>query len=206
MNAERSRRLRTVAALALYLAVAVPAGRAGQGEELVGFVSRDRVCALAGAADGSFAAFTPSPVAQASLVALIDPVHVRMFLLTSRPDDLRYAAAVSKAFEAAGNAALSVEFIGVAKDLSEPADLISESGVKEVPGVIVYWLGTEVGRYQPTAGVVAEEELAAFIHQARTQVAQDMLFDRDFFRNVFHKDLPIDCTRCHLAGRRPGRP
>jgi hypothetical protein len=170
----------------------------GQEGALVGYLSKDKVVSLATAADGSFASYSPSPAALASLVALVDPVHVRMFLLASRPDDLKLAGAIGRAFEAAGNAALSAEFIGVAKDLAEPAALIAENGVTEAPEVIVYWMGVEVGRMRPKPGAVIEDDLAVLIHQARAQIAQEMLLDNEFFRNTFHSDLPLDCKRCHL--------
>jgi hypothetical protein len=184
-------------ALFVLLGTASPAWRGGQ-EALVGYLSKDKIVALATAADGSFASFSPSPTALASLVALIDPVHIRMFLLASRPEDLGSAAAISRALEATGNAALSAEFIGVTKDLAEPAAIISENGVTETPEVIVYWMGVEVGRMRPKPGVVVEEELAAMIYQARAQIAQEMLLDNEFFRNTFHSDLPLDCKRCHI--------
>ena len=179
---------------------------AGQEEALVGYLSRDKIVSLATAADGSFASYAPSPNALATLVTLVDTVHVRMFLVASRSDDLKLAGAIGRAFEATGNAALSVEFIGVAKDLSEPAATIADNGVTEVPEVIVYWLGVEVGRLHPKAGAVIEEDLAAFIQQSRAQIAQEMLLDDEFFRNTFHSDLPLECVRCHLEGRRAFEP
>lgn len=185
--------------LCVLLGTASLAWRGGQNEALVGYLSKDKIVALATAADSSFASYSPSPGALATLVALVDSVHVRMFLVTSRPDDLKLAAAVGRAFEAAGNAALSAEFIGVSKDLAEPAAIIADNGVTGAPTVIVYWLGVEVGRIQPKAGVVIEEDLAAFIQQSRAQIAEEMILDNEFFRNVFHSDLPIDCRRCHLA-------
>lgn len=188
--------------LGVVLGTAATAWRGGQEGALVGYLSKDKIVSFATAADGSFASFSPSPNALASLVALVDPVHVRMFLVASRPDDLKLAGAICRAFEATGNAALSAEFIGVAKDLSEPAAIIADNGVTEAPEVIIYWQGVEVGRLHPKAGAVVEEDLAALIQQARTQIAQEMLLDRDFFRNTFHSDLPLDCTRCHLEGRR----
>ena len=178
---------------------AAMAWRGGQEEALVGYLSKDKIVALATAADGSFASFAPSSNALGTLVTLVDPVHVRMFLVASRPDDLKFAGALCRAFEATGNAALSAEFIGVAKELSEPAAIIADNGVKEVPEVIVYWLGVEVGRLHPKAGVVIEEDLAAFIQQSRAQIAQEMLLDNEFFRNTYHSDLPLECVRCHLA-------
>jgi len=184
--------------LCVLVGTAAMAWRGGQEEVLVGYLSKDKIVTLATAADSSFASFAPSSNALGTLVTLIDPVHVRMFLVTSRPDDLKFAGALCRVFEATGNAALSAEFIGVAKDLSEPAASIADNGVKEVPEVIVYWLGVEVGRLHPTAGVVIEEDLAAFIQLSRAQIAQEMLLDNEFFRNTYHSDLPLECVRCHL--------
>lgn len=192
--------------LCVLLGTAAMAWRGGQEEALVGYLSKDKIVALATAADGSFASYSPSSNALATLVTLIDPVHVRMFLVTSRADDLKFAGAIGRAFEAAGNAALSAEFIGVAKELSEPAAIIADNGVTEVPEVIVYWLGVEVGRLHPKAGVVIEEDLAAFIQQSRAQIAQEMLLDNEFFRNTYHSDLPLECVRCHFESRRAFEP
>jgi hypothetical protein len=188
-------------ALLILAALTVAGGRGGQGPTPVGFLSKDRIVELATAVDGSIASFTPSPGALASFVALVDPVHVRMFLCASRPADLVLAAKLGRAFEAAGNAALSAEFIGVADDLSEPRSLISDNGVTKVPEIIVYWMGAELVRTHPEPGAVVEEDLASVVFQARTQVAEEMILDRDFFKNVFHSDLLIDCKRCHLVPR-----
>ena len=54
---------------------------------------------------------------------------------------------------------------------------------------------------RPEAGGAVEEELAGLIFQARNQIAEEMILDNDFFRNVFHSDLVLDCKRCH--GLRP---
>ena len=189
-----------------------PRMRVGQEQSPVGFISKDRVVELAGAADPAVSSFTPSAEAMASLVALIDPVLVRMFLCPSRPSDLKLAAAVGRAFEAAANPALSAEFVAVAEDLSEPKALITDNGVTQAPEIIVYWMGAEVGRIHPEPGAVIERDLADFIFQARTQVAQEMLLDNEFFKYTYHKDLlALDCKRCHgpeaaLPGWRGERP
>jgi hypothetical protein len=177
-------------ALVLALAIAVTDGRGGQGQAPIGFLSKDKIVELATAADGSIASFTPSPTAVASLVALVDPVHVRMFLCASRPADLVLAAKLGRAFEAADNAAISAEFIGVAQ---------ADNGVTKSPEIVVYWLGSELARTHPEPGTAIEDDLANLIFQARTQVAEEMILDSEFFKNVFHQDLPIDCKRCHLA-------
>jgi hypothetical protein len=192
-------------ALALILAVAGLAlmagdagGRSGRDQAPVGFISKDRVVEMAAAADPSVASFAPSPEAQASFIALIDPVHIRMFLCASRPADLKLAAAVGLAAAAAANPALTVEFVAVAEDLSEPSGLIAENAVTKAPELIIYWMGADVGRMQPEPGAAIETDLAEFIFQARLQIAQEMILDHDFFKFTFHKDLlPLDCKRCH---------
>jgi len=184
-------------ALILILTIVVPSGRGGQEQAPAGYISKNRVIELAAAADGSISSFTPSPAALASFVALVDPVHVRIFLCPSRPADLKLAAAVGLAAEAAANPALSVEFIAVTEDLSQPAAIVAENGVTRAPEIIVYWMDAEVGRMRPEPGAAVEEELSVFIHQARAQIAEEMLPDNEFFRNVFHSDLPLECKRCH---------
>ena len=190
-------------ALALMLTLATSAGGGGQAAGLIGYISKDRVVELAVAADASAASTAPSPIALTSFVALVDPVHLRVFLCASRPADLRFAAAIGRAVEAAGNPAITAEYVGVAEDLSEPAALIGENGVKAAPEVIIYWLGSEIARLRPEPGPVVEEALASLITIVRTQIAEDMIQDNDFFRNVFHSDLTaLPCTRCHLSGGR----
>jgi len=184
--------------LALGLAVTAAGGRGGQDQALIGFMARDRVIGLAAAADPSVASFEPSATALASFVALVDPVHVRVFIRPSRPADLVLAAKIGKAVEAAANQALSLELVAVADDLSEPKVLLAENAVTAAPEIIVYWLNQEVGRMHPEAGSPVETELADYIFQARVQIAQEMILDHEFFKFTFHKDLlPLDCKRCH---------
>lgn len=191
-----------VLVLALALAVAAPAGRSVQADGLFGYLGRDRVVALAEAAGFAASDRAPSPEALASFVALVDPVHLRFFLCASRPADLALGAALGRSIEAAANPALTVEFVGVAADLSEPAALVAENGVKTAPTVIVYWLGEEIARMDPAPGAVIDKDLASLITVARTQVALEMIGDDFFFRSVFHSDLlDLECTRCHLARR-----
>ena len=201
------RRSRGPVAAAAALALAMAAGAAGrgggQGQAPVGYLSKDRVVEMATAADPSLAPFAPSPAALASFAALVDPVHIRFFLGASRPADLRLAAAVGLTTAAVANPALSVEFIAVADDLSEPAALIAESAVTKAPEVIVYWMDSEIVRIHPQPGAAIDSDLADLIFQARTQIAQDMVLDHDFFKFTFHKDLPIDCKRCHGPAANP---
>jgi hypothetical protein len=189
-------------ALLVVLSASLAAARSGvaggQDRAPFGFIGRDRVIEMAAAADPSVASFEPSPTTLASFVALVDPVHVRMFIRPSQPADLVLAAKTGKSVEAAANPALSLELVAVADDLSEPKALLAENAVTAAPEIIVYWLNEEVGRMHPEAGAPVETELADFIFQARVQIAQEMLLDHEFFKFTFHKDLlPLDCKRCH---------
>lgn len=182
--------------LALFPALFLSPLLVGQGQAPVGYLSKDRIVELA-AADPSVAAFTPSPAALASFVAYVDPVHLRVFLCVERPADLALAAKIGRAVEAAANPVFSAEFVGVAADLSEPAGLIAENAVTAAPEIVVYWMGSEIARMRPEAGGAVDEELAALITQSRTRIAEEMILDNEFFRNVFHSDLLLDCKRCH---------
>jgi hypothetical protein len=192
------KREKTLLSIVSLTGLALTFGRGGQDDGLVGFVSRDRIVEMAKAADASVASFVPSETALASFAALVDPVHLRMFLCASRPADLKLAASVGLAVEAAASPALTAEFVAVAADLSEPAALLAENAVTAVPEIIVYWMGEEVGRMRPEAGTSIDADLASFIYQARTQIAQEMLLDNEFFKYTYHKDLlELDCKRCH---------
>ncbi len=176
------------------------------GQAPTGYIAKDRIVELAKAADTAMASFTPATAAVTSFLALVDPVHVRMFICASRPADLKLAAAVGMAADAAANPVFTVEFVAVAEDLSEPSGLISENAVTKAPEIIVYWMNQEVARVHPEPGAAIDQDLADLIFQARTQIAQDMVLDREFFKFTYHKDLTaLDCKRCHgPSGRAPG--
>lgn len=193
---------RSAGILALAARIAFTAGlvfSAGVGGQApTGYIAKDRMVELAKTADPAMTSFTPATAAVTSLLALVDPVHVRMFLCASRPADLKLAAAVGMAADAAANPVFTVEFVAVAEDLSEPSGLISENAVTKAPEIIVYWMNQEVARLHPEPGAAIDADLAEAIFQARTQIAQDMVLDREFFKFTYHKDLTaLDCKRCH---------
>ena len=196
------KRKKAIVSISVLIGLGLSAGRGGQAAGLTGYISKDRIFELAAAADASVASFSPSPTALATFVALVDPVHLRMFLCTSRTDNLKLAASMGRAVEAAANPALTAEFVGVAADLSEPAALVAENRVTQLPEIVIFWMGAEVARMHPESSSPVEEELASLITLSRTRIAEEMLLDNDFFRNVFHSDLTaLECTRCHFSPR-----
>lgn len=182
---------------AMSIALAAAAGGGGQGAGPTGYLAKDRVVELAAASDGSLASYAPSAASLALFAAYVDPIHLRVFLCAARPADLAFAARLAKCVEAAANPVFSAEFVGVAADLSEPAALIAESAVTAAPEAVVYWMGAEIARLRPEGAGTVDEELAALIQRSRTSIAEEMILDNEFFRNVFHSDLLLDCKRCH---------
>ena len=104
--------LMILAASGLAAAAAV-ALRGGQDQAPVGYLPGDRVVAMAAAADASIASFTPSPEALASFVALVDPVHLRMFFRSAQAGGPRPGRQDRPDGRGAANPALSAEFVGV---------------------------------------------------------------------------------------------
>lgn len=185
-----------LAAFALSCALAA-AGSGGQATGPTGYLAKDRVVELAAASEGSLASYAPSAASLALFAAYLDPIHLRVFLCAARPADLAFAARLAKSVEAAANPVFSAEFVGVTADLAEPAALVAESAVTAVPEAVVYWMGAEIARLRPEGAGSVDEELAALIQRSRTSIAEEMILDTEFFRNVFHSDLLLDCKRCH---------
>lgn len=183
--------------ITLLAMLSVAAGSGGQAAGPTGYLPKDRVVELAAASDGSLASYAPSAASLALFAAYADPIHLRVFLCAARPADLAFAARLAKCVEAAANPVLSAEFVGVAADLTEPAALIAESAVTAAPEAVVYWMGAEIARLRPDGAGTVDEELAALIQRSRTSIAEEMILDNEFFRNVFHSDLLLDCKRCH---------
>lgn len=181
----------------LSMALILLAGSGRQEVAPAGYLAKDRVIELAAASDGALASYAPAAASLALFAAYADPIHLRVFLCAARAADLAFAARLAKCVEAAANPVFSAEFVGVTADLAEPAALIAESAVTAAPEAVVYWMGAEIARLRPEGAGAVDEELAALIQRSRTSIAEEMILDTEFFRNVFHSDLLLDCKRCH---------
>lgn len=192
--------VRTIAIRLLCAALFVSArgGPGIQDDGLVGFLETSRVKSLAAAADKASVSYAPRQESVATLQSLVDPVHIMVFFVPWRAEDLKLAAAVCLSLEAAANTALTAEYVGVSEDLTRPASLLRDNGVKSVPEIVIFLQGLEGGRITGRPGRPVEEELAGAIQYARWRLAEDMITDYDYFKFTFHEDLPLDCTKCHL--------
>jgi len=196
-------------AAGLLCAVLLTTARRVPGEQEdgpVGLLSADQVKALAAAADRTFGSYVPQPESVKTLQLLLDPVHLMVFFAAWRQEDLKLATSFCLVLEAASNAALTVDYVGVSRDMERPAALLRENDIKTVPEIVILLHEFEGGRFSPNPSLPIEKELAESIQYARWQIAEEMLFDYEYFRLNFHSDLPLDCTRCHLSSRSCSRP
>ena len=202
----RTGRMIIAGALCAALLASVQGTPGGRDDALVGFLSADKVMSLAAATDGTFSSYAPRPDPVATLRSLVDPIHVMVFFAAWRQEDLKLAAAVCRVLEAAANTALTVEYVGVSEDLTRPASLLRDNGVKSIPEIVIFLQGLEGGRITGQPRRPVEEEIAETIQYARWRLAEDMITDYDYFKFTFHEDLPLDCTKCHLPVRSGTRP
>ena len=128
--------------------------------------------------------------------------RIRAFVGTWDTKGKGVVAAFIKTLEAAGNPMISVEWIGVSRDLKEPAADLKSYGVRKVPTFIAWVDGEERGRIVEMPQATVEEDLAGLLLDIPDPDA-----DLEYFRITPHSHLPIDCTPCHIpapsAGRRP---
>jgi len=122
--------------------------------------------------------------------------RIRVFLGTWDENGKAPIAAFIKTIEMAFNPAIEVEWIGVSRNLKEPAETLRAYGVDKVPTFIVWVDGKERGRIVESPTDTLEEDLASVLLGIPFSDA-----DMDLFRSRPHSHLPIDCAPCHVPGR-----
>ena len=136
----------------------------------------------------------------------IDGIHdfaksarIKVFLGTWDANGNAPVAAFIKTIEMAFNPAIKVEWIGVSRNLKDPAEALRAYGVDKVPTFIVWVDDKERGRIVESPENSLEEDLASVLFGVPFSDA-----DMDIFRSRPHSHLPIDCAPCHVP-MRPGR-
>ncbi|MBN1940107.1 MAG: hypothetical protein JW843_11000 [Candidatus Aminicenantes bacterium] len=123
--------------------------------------------------------------------------RIRVFVGTWDAKGKSVVAALIKTLETAQNPMISVDWIGVSRDLKEPAADLKSYGVRKVPTIIVWVDGEERGRIVEVPQQTVEEDLAGLLLDIPAPDA-----DMEYFRITPHSHLPIDCTPCHIPSRR----
>ncbi|MCX6566677.1 MAG: hypothetical protein NTW38_09730 [Candidatus Aminicenantes bacterium] len=136
----------------------------------------------------------------------IDGIHdfaksarIKVFLGTWDANGKAPVAAFIKTIEMAFNPAIEIEWIGVSRNLKDPAEALRAYGVDKVPMFIVWVDGKEKGRIVESPEYTLEEDLASVLLGVPFSDV-----DMDIFRSRPHSHLPIDCAPCH-GPKRPGR-
>ena len=140
-------------------------------------------------------AYQPDDEAVNAIARLGKSVRIRAFIGTWDAGETGTVAAFIKTMERAGNSAIIVDWIGVSRDLKEPAEPLRAYGVDTVPTFVIWADGEEKGRIAGTPQATMETDLAGCLVGLPVSGA-----DLNFFRRTPHSHLPIDCTPCHRPG------
>jgi thiol-disulfide isomerase/thioredoxin len=128
------------------------------------------------------------------------PVRIRVFFASWNPDGKALAAAFLRTMEMADNSSVVVEWIGVSRDLKQPAEALRSESVDKVPTFIIFVEGVEKGRVIGAPQFAIEEDIAAFLLDLPVSASADD-YDLDYFRRTPHSHLPINCSPCHIPVR-----
>jgi len=191
---------RRAAGVCLFAALAFPAAGFIPGPEvaLTGPLDLDRILAAVPEWARAARAYEPDFQAIDSLHTFDKSVRIRVFVGTWDADETGPVAAFIKSLEMADNSSIVVDWIGVSRDLKEPAALLRDNRVTRIPTFIIWTEGEEKGRIVGKPRETMETDLAALFVGLPLSDA-----DLSYFRRTPHSHLPIDCTRCH-APARPG--
>ncbi|MHB8054458.1 MAG: YbbN family protein [Candidatus Aminicenantales bacterium] len=181
---------------ALVFAAATPFP--GQEGVLTGALDLNRILAAVPGWARAAKAYEPDYQAVEAIHRLGKSVRIRAFVGTWDAKETGSVAAFIKTIEMADNPTVAVDWIGVSRDLKEPAEPLRAYGVEKIPTFIIWADGEEKGRITGTPRETIESDLAAFLVGLPVSGA-----DLNYFRHTPHSQLPIDCTPCH-APARPG--
>lgn len=181
---------------AAVLALAAAGLFSGEGTVLTGSLDVEKILAAAPGWAKAVQAYQPDSEAVNAIARLGKSVRIRAFVGTWDPAGGGTVAAFIKTLETAGNTAIIVEWVGVSRDLKEPAEPLRAYSVDDVPTFIVWADGEEKGRIVGASREKVEADLAALLVGLPVSGA-----DLNYFRHTPHSHLPIDCTPCHRPGR-----
>ena len=193
------RRLAWIGAVCALLALA-PIRTSQEGLVLVGPLPKEKILAALPEWARLAKAYEPNIRAVDAIHYFSKPVRIRVFFASWNPDGKALAAAFLKTIEMADNSSVAVEWIGVSKDMKEPAETLRSAAVDKVPTFIVFVEGVEKGRVIGAPQFAIEEDIAALLLDMPVSASADD-YDLDYFRRTPHSHLPINCSPCHVPAR-----
>jgi thiol-disulfide isomerase/thioredoxin len=94
------------------------------------------------------------------------PVEVKVVFGDWCKDSKKHVPAFIKTMEFADNKSIQITYINVSRDKKEPADMIKDLNIENVPTFIVYSNGKELGRIVETPKLNIESDFAALLPNA----------------------------------------
>jgi Thioredoxin len=95
------------------------------------------------------------------LRAVKEPMRLQVVLATWCGDSRQHVPRLLKAIERANNANITVELTGIGPEFLSPMQLVQDANITNVPTVIAYRGGNEIGRFVETpAGTTVEGDIA----------------------------------------------
>jgi thiol-disulfide isomerase/thioredoxin len=167
---------------------------------LVGPLPKEKILGALPAWDRLAKAYEPNIRAVDAIHYFSKPVRIRVFFASWNPDGQTVAAAFLRIIEMADNSLIVVEWIGVSKDLKEPAETLRSDTVEKLPTLIIWVEGVEKGRIIETPQFTLEEDLATLLLDLPVSLSADD-YDMEYFRTTPHSHLPINCSPCHVPVR-----
>lgn len=181
------------------LVLAAASAFSGRDVVLTGTLDLDRILAAVPGWAKAARAYEPDFQAVEAIRRLGKSVRIRAFIGTWDAAETGPVAAFIKTIEMADNPTVAVDWVGVSRDLKEPAEPLRAYGVDKVPTFIIWADGEEKGRIAGAPRETMEADLAAFLVGLPVSGA-----DLNYFRHTPHSELPIDCTPCHAPARSSG--
>jgi len=167
---------------------------------LVGPVSKEKILEALPDWARLAKAYEPNIRAVDAIHYFSKPTRIRVFFASWNPDGKAVAAAFLRTMEMADNSVVAVEWIGVSKDMKQPAEALRSGAVDKVPTFIIFVEGVEKGRVIGAPQFAIEEDIAALLLDMPVSASADD-YDLDYFRRTPHSHLPINCSPCHVPVR-----
>ena len=167
---------------------------------IVGLLPREKILKALPEWDRLAKAYEPNIRAVDAIHYFSKPVRIRVFFASWKPEGKALTAAFLRTIEMADNSSVAVEWIGVSKDLKEPADALRSDTVDQTPTFIIFVEGVEKGRIIGAPQFTIEEDVASLLLDMPVAASADD-YDMEYFRRTPHSHLPINCSPCHAPVR-----
>jgi thiol-disulfide isomerase/thioredoxin len=112
-------------------------------------------------------AYRPKSTAVSLIKGVRQPIEITVFFGTWCSYCKHYLPGFMKTLDAAANPSITVKYVGISEDMSEPEALLTASAVTKTPTFIVASGGEEIGRIVEKPKATIEEDLAVLLMGGR---------------------------------------